>query len=322
MARLQPKTAAETVAVVSLFATVVIGLSSLAINAAQFLQARSTRVKRQRVSRVHLIDSLARRTLHLSVGMTLSRLVRVALVAYPPALVLGFLPGAKWLVAWLLAFVLHELYAHWLRGAFVERSRNKLQEVNLKLASYLDSFSAKYRQSDDNRFSEAESRSLAVILLQRIHEYAKIASEIHDCGSRTTLAVPVNDGSALRVWCYDDTYDDRRWTELPMLTGGLNTPGAPSAFLTGKYQIIGDMHKLDIIGAKDRTYRTVVSIPLKAGGANGKCVGVLNIDATLPNIFTEEDVEQRLIPLLRVSQNLVTLVLLMRRPNAKYAFEH
>jgi len=59
-----------------------------------------------------------------------------------------------------------------------------------------------------------------------------------------------------------------------------------------------------------------------AGGAQGETLAVVNFDVIDANYFTQEMVEQQLLPLVAPLVNLIGVVLLMRPENLPYGFEH
>lgn len=119
------------------------------------------------------------------------------------------------------------------------------------------------------------------------------------------------------MWCYDRPYQERRWTALP-----LGLAGAPTSFEFGTIEIIRDIR--GVAGVKDadqRPYRSVVSIPVKAGGPEGATLAVVSLDVRELDFFQRESVEQRLVPLAQSVVNTIALVLSLRRPGEPYEFE-
>ena len=193
------------------------------------------------------------------------------------------------------------------------------------VAGSIDSLAQKMMASPDQRLSQEEGKNLAAGLLHRIKEYAEcILPKLEDGNLRVTLAVPWFDGEkdCLRVWCYDQTYPDRRWTTLPLPNRAQDAlPGSPAAYVTRRMQIIDDVSKITgPHGFRGQNFRGVLSIPIFAAGPEGTCLGVVNIDATKPKYFTRDKVEQKVYPLVAPSLNLLGLVLLLKREGAEYAF--
>lgn len=119
----------------------------------------------------------------------------------------------------------------------------------------------------DRQLDENECRYFCVGLLARIRTITReVLPDAKHVRLRATLAVPIfetggNDPDYLRVWCYDETHGDRRWTKLPIAW-----PGAPAAYLSGQPTVIDDIRKLRYVpDAAGRTFRSVISIPVVAG---------------------------------------------------------
>ena len=136
-------------------------------------------------------------------------------------------------------------------------------------------------------------RETCIGLLARIQSLAQTAlgSDASDLRLRVTLALPLRANErhdkgeivALRVWCYDRTYPDRRFTRM-----ALDGDGAPEAFRDGAVAIIPDIHTLDIPDATARQFRSVVCYPIRSGAGLYEPLGVVNIDAEHVGFFTPE----------------------------------
>jgi hypothetical protein len=193
------------------------------------------------------------------------------------------------------------------------------------VAGSIDSIAQKVMAAGDHRMDHEETRALAVGLLHRIRDYSCcVLPNAEDAGLRVTLAVPIHDESRdyLKVWCYDQTYADRQWTRLPLPPPGERPlPGSPAAFVSHRLQIINDIWAIEGAHAfRGKAFRSVLSIPINAGGPSGACIAVLNMDATVPAYFNSQLVERELYPLVAPALGLLGLVLLLRRKGVDYEF--
>lgn len=210
--------------------------------------------------------------------------------------------------------------ARFRRGSALYQLVQSIRGINTSFAGNLDSVLAELLRDPGTRLSESRSKALCVGLLSRMRRYAELAM---GCDSsrplRATLAVPVGHHETvefLRTWCYDEPYHDRRWTRMP-----LGLEGAPAAFQTGKVQVLADVHRVDGIEDADRRpYRSVVSIPVRAGGPNGRALAVVSLDSRAPDFFRETLVEDTLIPMIQPVVNTLALVLALRKPGESYEF--
>jgi hypothetical protein len=230
---------------------------------------------------------------------------------------------------WLIIFGVKTLvWDRYLNGLFADNSRDRMARIHGAVAGSIDSLAQRIVGSADRRLSHEAAHSLCIGLLHRIQDYAcaELCTD-EDVRLRVTLAVPIypsysDSPIALRVWCYDQPYDDRGWTELPIYgEGGLPVSGSPMAFTSGNPQVIADIHEdpsWKALKLNKRAFRSVLSIPVRAG-PNGQSLAVVNIDATEPNLFKEASV-LKLLPVIAPTVNLVGLVLLNRRPGQEYEF--
>lgn len=232
-----------------------------------------------------------------------------------------------WLAAWAVVYVIDRVWERFRLGSYVQRATRQFARINSSVAGSIDSLAAILISSPDRQFNEEQCKHLVVGLLHRIRDYTETAMDLpEEVELRATLAVPHPDSTVppreLRVWCYDETHGNRQWTILPLgLTDGRALPGSPTAFLSGNIQIIEDLHALDDVSAelKARTFRSILSIPVRAGG-RGKVLAVVNLDASEPHLFTPGMVQNVIMPHIAPSVNLVALALLMRKTGEKHVF--
>ena len=122
----------------------------------------------------------------------------------------------------------------------------------------------------------------------------------------------------------DEPHADRKFTTIPLYDDkGQPLGGAPAAYLSQDLHIVEDVHRMrggHLVGASQRPYRSILSIPLSAKGLDGKPLAVINIDADEPNFFEPETVLDRVIPLLAPVVNAIGLVLRMRQQGVAYEF--
>lgn len=208
------------------------------------------------------------------------------------------------------------------RGSALRALLDTFSTANGEYAGQLDTILMRLRRSPDRTFSENASKTLCTGLLGRLRDFAAIALGGREGEKlRVTLAVPLTDEQgtvkAVRVWAYDRPYPERRWTLLP-----LGLVGAPRAFELGSIEIIPDIHR--VAGIKEpeqRPYRSVVSIPVKAGGPEGATLAVISLDSRVPDFFHRDTVVQKLVPIAQPLVNTIALVLALRRPGEAYEFE-
>jgi hypothetical protein len=259
------------------------------------------------------------------VGSILVAAIIVSVAVIPLAHEYGLLESRKWLWGWLGLFAFDYVRRTVARGRARDRENAEVTRVHGSVAGSIDSLTQKMLSSPDQRLSQEEGKNLAAGLLHRIKDYAGcILPKLENGGLRVTLTVPWNDGDrdCLRVWCYDQTYPDRRWTTLPLPDRADEAlPGSPAAFVSRRMQIIDDVSKIQgPHGFRGQNFRSVLSLPIFAAGLEGACLGVVNIDATKPKYFTRDLIEQKVYPLVAPSLNLLGLVLLLKREGSDYAF--
>ena len=93
------------------------------------------------------------------------------------------------------------------------------------------------------------------------------------------------------------------------------------AYRTGAVRILPDFHAIDGIEDADRRpYRSVASIPVHAGGPNGRTLGVVNLDTLEAGFFQEGIITETLIPMIQPVVNTLALVLALRKPGEPYEF--
>jgi hypothetical protein len=224
----------------------------------------------------------------------------------------------------LLSLPLH----HYHRGGTISVLVRQLASVNSSFGGAILEVGRRVVLSRTRRLSDDAAEHLCKEVLQRIRDLTALVLDIRDRPRlRATLSVPVarvrgGPVDALRVWCYDQTHGDRNYTTLPLRTDAGPTPGSPAAYLSGEAQIILDVRAVPDVGARPRRhpYRSIVSIPLAAKGADGMPLGVVNLDAGEPGFFTPEIVAERILPFVSPAVNAIGLVLHLRRTEAPYGF--
>ena len=255
-------------------------------------------------------------------GEFVEKAIPTAVGAIGIAQAFQWIAGLRWGLG-AVALLLAELFLiRFRRGAALRALLAKFATASGEYAGQLDTVVVRLSRNPDRHFSEAACKALCVGLLSRLRDFAEIAFDVTgDVHLRATLAVPVLDEHtspiAVRVWCYDRPYQERRWTVLP-----LGLAGAPTSFESGTIEIIRDIRR--VAGVKDadqRPYRSVGSIPVKAGGPEGATLAVVSLDARAPDFFQRENVEQRLVPLAQSVVNTIALVLSLRRSGEPYEFE-
>jgi hypothetical protein len=261
----------------------------------------------------------------------LSTVVRwgaVILVSAIPTLQnFGIVTNRWWLLPWVAALVTVLVFDHHRHGASLIRLIRGIGYINSSFGGSFDTISNKI-PSDGGCLTEEGSQSACIGFLHRIRDYTAFALRAEKSPRlRATLAVPiVTDGSvkALRIWAYDEPHSDRGFTTIPLYDDkGQVLGGAPAAYLTQDIHIVEDVHRMrggHLVGASQRPYRSILSIPLSARDTDGKPLAVINVDADEPNFFEPETVLDRVMPLLAPVVNAMGLVLRMRTPGATYDF--
>lgn len=236
----------------------------------------------------------------------------------------GFITLPKWAaLVWLILFGADYAYVRLRRGTVMHQVVARIGEANAGLAGDLDTMIQHLTNGKNgkSRLNDATCRSLCVPLLRVIKRYTEVVRiPGRDVVLRVNLAVPQLDATgqafALKVWCYDELHNNRRYSEMPV-----GFAGAPSAYTSGRIQIIDDIHAVEnVFPGETRDYYSIVSIPVKAGGPAGPTLAVINIDASKPGVFTLGDVEGQIIPLAQAAINAIALAIVLRRQGERYAF--
>lgn len=233
-----------------------------------------------------------------------------------------------WVWIWFFLFLIKTLRDLYTKGKITQVGESHVLEVHSAVAGSVESIAGKLTSSTDKSLGEEQTKALCAGLLHRIKDYVRYALKAKDeVRLRVTLAVPWRAPSEtgplnLRVWCYDQTYEDRRWTTLALPTGSETPlPGSPSAYVTGRTQIISDVHEIVTPHSfRDRRFRSVLSVPVHMEGPGGLPIAVVNIDATVPDFFQAKRVEEVVLPLIAPAVTLLGLVLTLRRKESKYVF--
>jgi hypothetical protein len=226
-------------------------------------------------------------------------------------------PGVIAFIAVLL--LVERALTHLRRGSAVGGVKAQIGAVNASFAGNLDEVLREVLASRRSRLDERSSHTLCVGLLHRARHYSEAA--LGSQRLRATLAVPATDPQdggveGVRVWCYDEPYAERRRTFLPF---GLE--GAPAAFLSRSVRIISDIRAVRGVEAREqRPYRSIVCIPILVGGPSGRALAVLNLDAKQPDAFREQDVVEKVIPLIQPTMSAIGMVLALRDERLRYEF--
>ena len=231
----------------------------------------------------------------------------------------GATKGIGWAALVIVLLVVERVLARFRRGSALFQLLRRISRLNMSFAGSLDSVLAHLLRTPATRLGEDVSKALCVGLLARLRHYGELALNA-DTPLRATLAVPLRDSrgtvTALRVWCYDEPYHDRRWTTLEI---GLE--GAPAAYRKGSVQVIPDIRTVrGVENADQRPYRSVASIPVQAGGPCGSALAVVSLDAPEPEFFRERDIEQKLVPMIQPVVNTLAVVLALRQLGVPYEF--
>ena len=174
----------------------------------------------------------------------------------------------------------------------LERVEKGLTRSNATLAGVLEDLACQIDTDVGPRRSfltDDECKAACIGLLARVQTLAQTAlgAEADSLRLRATLAVPIREEgvvSALRVWCYDQPYDDRRRTTLQM-----EWEGAPEAFRRRAFASISDIHALGYLpGAEARRFRSVACYPVRAVGGQQEPLAVVNLDIEPADFFTLE----------------------------------
>ena len=260
---------------------------------------------------------------------TAGRVTSFLVVSAIPTLQSFRLIESKWWIApWSVALLLWFLLEHYRHGATLTRVMRGIGDINSSFGGSLDTIARKIPAANGS-LTEEGSQAACVSLLHRIRDFAAFAYQVGPMPHlRATLAVPILGGSgaidALRVWAYDEPHGNRGFTRIPLFDNhGSPLGGAPAAFLTCDIQIVEDIHRMTggfLIGAAQRPYRSILSIPLSMRGADGRPLAVVNIDADAANFFDPETVLDRVMPLIAPVLNAIALTLRLRQPGAVYDF--
>jgi hypothetical protein len=256
---------------------------------------------------------------HGAVGEAVELALPAAVAVLGVLQAFGMIESWWWAGALIGLLVFERFVVRYRRGSALYQLLGKVRRVNTSFAGNLDDVLLAVLRSRQAGLSEETSHRLCVGLLHRLRHFAELALSTGE-PLRATLAVPLVDEHnrpvALRVWCYDEPYHDRRWTRLD-----ITLEGASAAFRTGDVKIITDIrHVAGIDRPEHRPYKSVVSIPVRAGGPNGATLAVVSIDAKDPEVFREEDVLEKLIPMIQPVVNTLAVVLALRQPGAAYEF--
>lgn len=260
---------------------------------------------------------LLRKAADLRLGQIAGGLVAAAVAGIGGVASFGVTTGPRWAAGYLALYAADKLFGRIRHGEALRTYTNSLEQVNGKVAGAIDTLVMQFARAPDARLAEADAHALCVALLSRIKEHAVLAYQLGpDAPMRVTLAVPHTSAlgdrvDCLRVWCYDGPHPDRRYSTLP-----LDAAGAPAAFMTGRPQTIDDVNAVTGgSGSADlpRRYASVASIPVVAGGAEGKRLAVVSLDMRPASFFRAATLDQQLLPMVAPIVNLIALTLTMRR---------
>lgn len=213
---------------------------------------------------------------------------------------------------YVLGLVLLVILEHYREGAALDEVGRRISKVQGTFAGSLERL-VKVPQS---KLNDAECRIRCVPILHRILDLANILyANDGSVDLRVTLAVPYDAAGegALRIWCYDASYDNKQFSILPAFL-----PGAPVAYRTKRASVIEDIRtKPKAKDFHDRAFRSVMSIPVQA---DGEVCAVVNIDATRPNFFHPDDVAGYRYTILLPMVKAVGIALHQRRQKVPYEF--
>lgn len=262
-------------------------------------------------------------------GMPLRRVLPI------PAATLPVLQGAGWvdpkswgmgvlITLWATCAGLLYVLEHFKEIAALQVLTRKLADINGSFAGGLETLMHHFA-GGNHQLGEDESHALCAGLLHRIRDFAAAALGVVDHPRlRATLAVPIFAANAapgdtplhLRVWCYDQTHQDRYWTVLEM-----NWPGAPAAYLSGDVQIINNINEhRDLTGLNKRRFQSVVSIPVASAHDTGQPLAIVSIDADEECFFEIASFLTTVSPFVQPAVKAIGLVLQARRQGTQYAF--
>ncbi len=182
------------------------------------------------------------------------------------------------------------------------------------------------------KLRDEHCRSVCGGLLARIFDIAvAVMPQERGVRLRVTLAVPIitagvpngkgasppegGEPECLRVWCYDRTHGDSRWSALP-----LDGPGAGEAYRLNEVAYIPDVVKLPASAVtRGRPFRSVVSFPV-TGRPDGRPLAVVNIDSSEPDYFDSPLIAARLRPLILPGVQAIGLAIQARKEGELYVF--
>ena len=266
--------------------------------------------------RIHASSEMGRRGLSLFItGYPIA--VASDFVTQTWLLVVGFL---IWVVIW--AF--HYSLGAYRNAATANNFASGIEDVNSSFAGCIEDIA--YVLSGGGTLTEEQCKQKCVALLHRIKDALDVITETAPGVTvRATLAVPSfkDDRSLehLRVWCYDETYANRRWSILEP-----DWPGAPKAFQTNKVQAVEDLPNSDMVMGSsntdivERQFRSVVSVPVARSRSTGKPIAVVNLDATEPDYFDIESFIQQVIPVVLPIVHMIGLAILAKDSSDSYSF--
>lgn len=257
--------------------------------------------------------------------------------AWPLALDSDFVPDeARWTVGgFVLYLVLFGASALLIRHAKAEETDRAIEArgrfvqgfkpANAALAGAFEDVACQLARRPKQRagLNEGASRALCTALLARIKSLATLAlgADLDGLRLRVTLAVPLRDRTTkavthLRVWTYDMTYDDRRYTQME-----IGWDGAPEAFRKRATAVIDDLHALDTPSAREKPrFRSIVCYPIRPRNVDSlEPLGVVSLDVGPPGFFTLAR-QARLNTYIQPAVQALGIPLVSRYANAKYTF--
>lgn len=267
----------------------------------------------------------------------LGNLLRIGIViaigVAPVAHDFGYMHRRRWLFLWAAVYGARETLVWWLGGEARLNLTKRIARINRDLGGAIDALARRVVPPGSLKkpawLTEEQSHNACMSLLARILEFTlNEYPSVEPSDVRVTLAVPLHapgmtQPTSLRIWCYDRPHDDSHWTEFPLPAhkGELPYAGAPDAFISNEVRIVPDIRTvLGIPGVENRRYRSIVSVPVTAGGPSGRPCAVVNIDAAAENFFSEDAVWERILPLATPILSSISLVLRLRMPGVPYTF--
>lgn len=242
----------------------------------------------------------------------------------------GFLNRRRWLIGWVIVFTAREVWQFYLTDLTNERVNRRVAKINKEIAGNINSLARRTASTGKKpaKLTEDQSHELVASLLSRVRDYVLYQTgKSEETPLRVTIAVPqCRLGSTrpayLQVWCYDRHYDDRNWTELELATPGEpSIRGAPQAFVTGLYDLVGDIRTVrGVNGVERRAYRTVLSVPVRSATSSGQPCAIVNIDVAEPHFFKKAAVEDQILPLIAPILSIIGMTLSLRLQGETYAF--